>query len=126
MNNTKYDAKLYLTLNYYGYSNESLANIKTYLQSQTLPGSLNTTQKKTRFIQKWEPSPYTAYPSTGSPYNYIVFISYIDYTNSSFKASACSAAFNSFCLRRSAALHLLILSLFFAIYSFILSLFFWK
>ena len=53
MNNTKYDAGLYLQLNNYGYSDESLANIKAYLLHKTIPKSLDTTQKIRRFRDKW-------------------------------------------------------------------------
>ena len=53
MNHTKYDSGLYLKLNNYGYTDQSLADVKSYLQSQALPESLDMTQKKTRFIKKW-------------------------------------------------------------------------
>jgi hypothetical protein len=49
----KYDADIYLKLNNYGFSDKSIANVKNYLANQTLPVSLNTSQKRTRFIQKW-------------------------------------------------------------------------
>jgi hypothetical protein len=50
----KYDADFYLKYNNYGYSDKSLSDVKTYLANQTLPLSLNTSQKRTRFKQKWE------------------------------------------------------------------------
>ena len=49
----KFDSGLYLQLNNYGYSVQSLADIRAYLLHQTLPESLNTAQKKRRFKQKW-------------------------------------------------------------------------
>jgi hypothetical protein len=49
----KYDADLYLKYNNYGFSDKSIADVKTYLANQTLPISLNTSQKRTRFKQKW-------------------------------------------------------------------------
>ena len=49
----KYDASLYLTLNNYGYSDQSLANVKAYLLHQTMPKSMDTAQKVRRFKQKW-------------------------------------------------------------------------
>jgi hypothetical protein len=49
----KYDPDIYLKLNNFGYSDKSIADVKTYLATQTLPVSLNTSQKRTRFIQKW-------------------------------------------------------------------------
>jgi hypothetical protein len=49
----KYDANIYLKLNNYGFSDKSISNVKTYLATQTLPALLNTSQKRTRFKQKW-------------------------------------------------------------------------
>jgi hypothetical protein len=49
----KYDADLYLKYNNYGFSDKSIADVKNYLATQALPASLNTSQKRTRFIQKW-------------------------------------------------------------------------
>ena len=49
----KFDSGLYLQLNNYGFSAQSLAKIKTFLLHQTLPESLDTAQKKRRFKQKW-------------------------------------------------------------------------
>jgi hypothetical protein len=49
----KYDADIYLKLNNYGFSDKSIADVKNYLANQTLPISLNTSQKRTRFIEKW-------------------------------------------------------------------------
>jgi hypothetical protein len=49
----KYDPDIYLKLNNYGFSDKSISDVKTYLATQALPVSLNTSQKRTRFIQKW-------------------------------------------------------------------------
>jgi hypothetical protein len=49
----KYDADIYLKLNNYGFSDKSIADVKNYLATQTLPVSLNASQKRTRFTQKW-------------------------------------------------------------------------
>ena len=49
-----FDASLYLTLNNYGYSNESIAIVKEYLRTRILPESLNNSGKKKRFLAKWE------------------------------------------------------------------------
>jgi hypothetical protein len=49
----KYDPDIYLKLNNYGFSDKSISDVKTYLGTQALPVSLNTSQKRTRFIQKW-------------------------------------------------------------------------
>jgi hypothetical protein len=49
----KYDADIYLKLNNYGFSDKSISDVKNYLATQTLPVSLNTSQKRTRFKQKW-------------------------------------------------------------------------
>jgi hypothetical protein len=49
----KYDADLYLKYNNYGFSDKSISDVKTYLATQALPASLNTSQKRTCFIQKW-------------------------------------------------------------------------
>jgi hypothetical protein len=49
----KYDADLYLKYNNHGFSDKSISDVKTYLAIQTLPISLNTSQKRTRFKQKW-------------------------------------------------------------------------
>jgi hypothetical protein len=49
-----FDASLYLTLNNYGYSNESIAIVKEYLTTRQLPESLNNLGKKKRFLAKWE------------------------------------------------------------------------
>jgi hypothetical protein len=49
----KYDADLYMKYNNYGFSDKSISDVKNYLATQTLPISLNTSQKRTRFIQKW-------------------------------------------------------------------------
>jgi hypothetical protein len=49
----KYDPDLYLKYNNYGFSKKNLDDVKEYLKTQKLPLSLNTTQKKTRFKQKW-------------------------------------------------------------------------
>jgi IS30 family transposase len=48
-----YDADIYLKLNNYGFSDKSISDVKNYLATQSLPVSLNTSQKRTRFIQKW-------------------------------------------------------------------------
>ena len=53
MNHTKYDSGLYLKLNNFGFTEKSLADIKTFLQSQKLPESLDTAQKVRRFREKW-------------------------------------------------------------------------
>jgi hypothetical protein len=50
----KYDADLYLKYNNYGYSDKSISDVKTYSANQTLPLSLNTSQKRTRFKQEWD------------------------------------------------------------------------
>lgn len=49
----KYDSKLYLKLNNYGYSDQSLTDIKAFLATKKLPESLDTTQKRKRFKEKW-------------------------------------------------------------------------
>jgi hypothetical protein len=49
----KYDPDLYMKYNNYGFSDKSISDVKTYLATQTLPLSLNTSQKRTRFKQKW-------------------------------------------------------------------------
>ena len=49
----KYDPDLYLKLNNYGFSDKSISDVKNYLDNKTLPISLNTSQKRTRFIEKW-------------------------------------------------------------------------
>jgi hypothetical protein len=43
-----------LTLNNYGYSNESIAVVKEYLRTRVLPESLDNSAKKIRFLKKWE------------------------------------------------------------------------
>jgi hypothetical protein len=48
-----YDAKIYLKLNNYGFSDKSLDDVKTYLATQKLPVSLDTKEKRKRFIEKW-------------------------------------------------------------------------
>jgi hypothetical protein len=48
----KYDAKLYNKYNNYGFSDKSLDDVKTYLASQKLPLSLDTKEKRKRFIEK--------------------------------------------------------------------------
>jgi IS30 family transposase len=52
MSNT-YDAGLYTKYNNYGFSDKSIADVINYLANQILPTSLNTSQKRTRFKQKW-------------------------------------------------------------------------
>jgi hypothetical protein len=49
----KYDADLYMKYNNYDFSDKSISDVKNYLATQTLPISLNTSQKRTRFKQKW-------------------------------------------------------------------------
>jgi hypothetical protein len=49
----KYDADIYLKLSNYGFSDTSISDVKNYLATQTPPVSLNISQKRTRFIQKW-------------------------------------------------------------------------
>jgi hypothetical protein len=49
----KYQPGLFLTLNNYGFSDASLAEVKAYLATRTLPVSMDTNAKKRRFIQKW-------------------------------------------------------------------------
>jgi hypothetical protein len=41
----KYDADLYLKYNNYGFSDKSISDVKTYLATQTLFVSLNTSQQ---------------------------------------------------------------------------------
>jgi hypothetical protein len=49
-----YNPSLYLTLNNYGYNNESIAQVKEYLNTRQLPDSLDNFGKKRRFLAKWE------------------------------------------------------------------------
>lgn len=49
-----FDASLFLTLNNYGYSNESIAMVKEYLRTRELPESLDNSGKRRRFLAKWE------------------------------------------------------------------------
>jgi hypothetical protein len=49
----KYDAELYMKYSNYGFSDKSISDVKNYLATQTFPISLNTSQKRTRFIKKW-------------------------------------------------------------------------
>jgi hypothetical protein len=49
-----YNPSLYLTLNNYGYNNESIAQVKEYLNTRQLPDSLDNSGKKRRFLAKWE------------------------------------------------------------------------
>jgi IS30 family transposase len=49
-----YNPTLYLTLNNYGYNNESIAKAKEYLRTRKLPDSLDNSGKKKRFLAKWE------------------------------------------------------------------------
>jgi hypothetical protein len=49
-----YNPSLYLTLNNYGYNNESIAQVKEYLRTRNLPDSIDTSGKKKRFLAKWE------------------------------------------------------------------------
>jgi hypothetical protein len=44
----KYDTKIYLKLNNYGFSDKSLDDGKNYLATQKLPLSLNTKEKRKR------------------------------------------------------------------------------
>jgi hypothetical protein len=48
------EASRYLTLNNYGYSNDSIDMVKEYLRTRVLPESLNNSGKKKRFLAKWE------------------------------------------------------------------------
>jgi hypothetical protein len=45
---------LYLTLNNYGYSLQSIAQVKEYLRTRNLPDSTDNEGKKKRFLAKWE------------------------------------------------------------------------
>jgi hypothetical protein len=49
-----YNLSLYITLNNYGYNNESIAQVKEYLKTRQLPNSLDNSGKKKRFLAKWE------------------------------------------------------------------------
>ena len=49
-----FDASLFLTLNNYGYSNESITMVKEYLRSRVIPESINNSGKRKRFLAKWE------------------------------------------------------------------------
>jgi hypothetical protein len=49
-----FDASLFLTLNNYGYSNESIAMVKEYLRTREIPESINNSGKRKRFLAKWE------------------------------------------------------------------------
>ena len=49
-----YDASLYLKLNNYGYSDESITLVKEYLRTRKLLESLNNPGKRSRFLAKWE------------------------------------------------------------------------
>jgi hypothetical protein len=49
-----YNSSLYLTLNNYGYSPQSIAQVKEYLRTRNLPDSIDTSGKKKRFLATWE------------------------------------------------------------------------
>jgi hypothetical protein len=49
-----YNPSLYLTFNNYGYSPKSIAEVKEYLRTRSLPDSIDTSGKKRRFLAKWE------------------------------------------------------------------------
>jgi hypothetical protein len=49
-----YNPSLYLTLNNYGYSNQSITQVKEYLNTRQLPDSSDNSGKKRRFLAKWE------------------------------------------------------------------------
>jgi hypothetical protein len=49
-----YNPSLYLTLNNYGYSPQSIAQVKEYLRTRNFPDSIDTSGKKKRFLAEWE------------------------------------------------------------------------
>jgi hypothetical protein len=49
-----YNPSLYLTLNNYGYSSQSIAQVKEYLRTRKIPDSIDTNGKEKRFLAKWE------------------------------------------------------------------------
>ena len=49
-----YNPSLYLKLNNYNYSDESIAKVKEYLRTKELPKTLDNSGKRKRFLAKWE------------------------------------------------------------------------
>ena len=49
-----YNTSTYLKLNNYGYSDENIEKVKTYLRTRILPDSIDNSDKKKRFLSKWE------------------------------------------------------------------------
>jgi hypothetical protein len=45
---------IYLQLNNFNYIDESIKQVKEYLRTRNLPGSLDNSGKKKRFLAKWE------------------------------------------------------------------------
>ena len=48
-----YDRSLFLKLNNYGYSDESITEVKDYLMNLRLPEKVDTNAKAKRYNQKW-------------------------------------------------------------------------
>jgi transposase InsO family protein len=49
-----YTPSVYLQLNNFGYSPQSIEQVKEYLRTRNLPDSIDTNGKKKRFLAKWE------------------------------------------------------------------------
>ena len=48
-----YDKSLFLKLNNYGYSDESITEVKDYLINLKLPDKVDTNAKGRRYYEKW-------------------------------------------------------------------------
>ena len=49
-----YDRSLFLKLNNYGYSDESIEEVKDYIINMKLPDKIDTNAKAKRYEEKWK------------------------------------------------------------------------